>query len=60
MTRFWSGYSTDGLWWFRIFGVGFSGQDITKHRLLFSQRYGYKKAITLGKWRFEYLEKSLI
>lgn len=60
MIRFWSSYYEDGLGWFRILGVGLHWKDVTRHPLLFSQRNGYKKAITIGNWRIEYLEKSLI
>lgn len=56
----WASYHSDGLGWFRIFGRGLHWKDITRHPLLFSQRYGYKKAITFGNWRFEYLKKSII
>lgn len=60
MTHFWSSYYENGLGWFRIFGIGLHWKDITRHRLLFSQRYGYKKAITIGKWRFEILKYERI
>jgi hypothetical protein len=58
MRRFWSSYYENGFGWFRIFGIGLHWKDIAHHRLLFSQRNGHKKSITLGNWRFEFLEKS--
>ena len=56
MTRIWSSYYENGIGWFRIFGIGLHWKDINRHELLFSQRYGYKKAITIRKWRFEFLK----
>jgi hypothetical protein len=44
--------------WFRIFGRGLKWKDITIHELLFSERNGYSKAITIGKWRISILAKQ--
>jgi len=53
--RIWCSYYSNGIGWFRFFGRGLRWKDITRHRLLFSERYGYSKAITIGKWRIGYL-----
>jgi len=34
----------------RIFGYGFSFKDVMIHELLFSQRNGYTKSLTIGNW----------
>lgn len=48
--KIFSSYSSDGFWWFRVFGVGFSGKETTKNFLTFSERYGYTKYIRIGNW----------
>ena len=54
--RLWSYYYLNRFGWFRIFGKGLKWKDHTKHRLLFSERNGYSKAITIGKWRISFLK----
>lgn len=49
-------FSKKGFGWFRLFGKGIKWKDITKNQLLFSERYGYSKGITIGKWRISLLE----
>lgn len=44
-----------GLGWFRILGKGIHWKDTTKHRLYFSERNGYRKALTIGKYRLTLL-----
>jgi len=44
-----------GLGWFRIFGYGLKIKDTTKYDLLYSERNGYSKAITIGRWRISCL-----
>jgi hypothetical protein len=56
----WSFYYLNRFGWFRLFGVGLKWKDITRHGLLFSQRYGYEKAITIGKWRISILKHARI
>jgi len=46
----------DGGGWFRIFGKGLSWKDVTKHELLFSERYGYAKRYVIGKWSIKLLK----
>lgn len=41
-----------GIGWMRIFGKGIHWK---KHRLYFSERNGYRKAINIGKWRLSLL-----
>ena len=53
-------YSTDGLWWFRIFGYGLHGKNFKKHKLLFSERNGYRTCIFLGNWIFRILKAGKI
>ena len=40
----------NGLMWLCIFKEGFVIRDVNKHRLIFSEREGYKKYIKIGKW----------
>jgi len=51
----WSLYSVAGLGWFRIFGVGFHWKDISRHRMYFSERNGYKKSLKIGTWKISFL-----
>ena len=44
-------------WWIRIFGYGIVCKDLRHHKLLFSERNGYAKQITIGNWHFKYLTK---
>lgn len=46
---------SNGLWFFRIFGYGLHWKNTDKHPLLFSQRNGYRKALTIGNWCFTIL-----
>lgn len=42
--------------WFRIFGVGLKFRDTSVYPLLFGERNGYSKALTIGKWRIGVLK----
>ncbi len=42
--------------WVRLLGIGVKWKDITIHPLIFSERYGYSKALTIGKWRIGILK----
>lgn len=53
---FFASYSVDGLGWFRIFGIGLHWKDTTKHRLYFSERNGYSKAVNIGRYRISILK----
>lgn len=46
-----------GHWWFRLTrnGPGLFVKDTTRHRLIFSERYGYTKYVRLGRWIIGYL-----
>ena len=46
-----TGHYNNRIGWIRIFGRGIKIKDTTIHPLLFSERYGYSKGITMGKWR---------
>lgn len=54
--RFFCKYKDDGFWWFRIFGYGLCGKDLTRHFLLFSERNGYTKTYRFGKWSITILK----
>ena len=54
----WAFYYQDSFGWFRLFGRGLKWKDTTKYELLFSERNGYNKAITIGRWRISYLPCS--
>ncbi len=41
MRKPFSYYHTPGLFWFRIFGKGIHVKDVSRHRLMFSEREGY-------------------
>ncbi len=36
--------------WFRLFGYGLSWTDHRRHPPLFSERYGYTRALHVGPW----------
>jgi len=55
MERMWAYYKSDGFMWFRVFGKGIHIKDISKHGSTFSERYGYRKSLRLGKWRMSLL-----
>lgn len=57
MTKTLSYCKYDGGFWFRVFGIGFSIVDRTKHRPLFSERMGITKVLRIGKWSITYLNK---
>ena len=46
---------SNGIGWMRILGKGIHWKDTTKHRLYFSERNGYRKALNIGKWRLSLL-----
>jgi hypothetical protein len=48
-------YSVDGLGYIRLFGVGLHWKDTSRHRMYFSERNGYKKALKIGSWRISFL-----
>jgi hypothetical protein len=52
----WSCYLDNGYGWFRVFGVGIKWKDTTRHKLMFSERYGYSKGLYICKWRFGFLK----
>lgn len=43
-------YIDDGRFWFRLFGWGFNIADKIKNPPLFSERYGHRKVLRIGKW----------
>jgi len=47
----------NGGFWFRLLnGYGIVGKDRIKHTALFSERYGYKKYLYIGNWKFKLLK----
>jgi hypothetical protein len=56
MPRLWTKYNGDGIGWFRVFGIGLHWKNITKHPLLFGERYGYRKGIMINNWRIGFLK----
>ncbi len=48
-------YYSNRFGWVRIFGKGVKWKDVSVHRLLFSERYGYGKYISIGNWRIAFL-----
>jgi len=45
----------NGIGYFRIFGKGLLWKNKKIHRLYFSERNGYSKALNIGNWRISYL-----
>lgn len=54
--KIWTLFRGEGIGWFRFFGRGLHWKDTTRYNLLFSERQGYRKSITIGKWRIGYLK----
>ena len=50
--------SENGLGCFMIFGVGVHWKDTSRHKMFFSERNGYKKALTIGSWRLSLLNRN--
>jgi hypothetical protein len=44
--------------WFRIFGKGLEWKNSEKCFMFFSERNGYKKGISIGKWRIYPLNQT--
>ena len=57
MNNIFCGMKKNGQFWFRIFGIGISGKDITIHSRVFSERYGFVKSIQIRNWLFRFLPK---
>jgi hypothetical protein len=55
-TAIWRHYREKGRGWIRTFGIGFKWKDITKHPLLFSERYGKARGLQIGKYRISFLK----
>lgn len=52
-------YATKGLLWFRVFdGYGLHIKDITRHPLIFSERMGITRRVSIGKWSIKLLKPS--
>jgi hypothetical protein len=51
------GYREEGLWWFRIFGVGIHWKDVRTHKPLFSERNGLTWHLRIGHWSFGFLKR---
>ena len=49
---------SDGVFWFRVCGVGLHFIDRSKHSALFSERYGYTKVLRVGDWAVKVLRKK--
>lgn len=50
-------YYNDDFGWFRLFGIGLTWKDFSKHGLIFSERYGYTKYLKIGKYVIRLLLK---
>ncbi len=55
-----SKYRSNGFFWFRIFGWGIVGKDLSKHYLMFSERKGITKRVELFGWSFRLLKPNKI
>ncbi len=47
--------SKQGFWWFRIFGIGLHGKDVTKQPPTFSEKQGIDVGFKIGNWRIKWL-----
>jgi hypothetical protein len=56
----WAYYYFNRFGWLRLFGYGLKWKDITMYPLLFSERNGHSKAITIKKWKIGYVEYTKI
>lgn len=56
-TRIFCSYKSDKGFWFRVFGYGLNFTQSWRP-MLFSERNGYKKYITLFGWRITWLRKN--
>ena len=50
-------YRQKGMLWFRIFGYGLAWKSIKLHKLLFSERNGYR-GFKIGNWIFIFLKRN--
>ena len=57
--RLFCGSFRPGMGWFRIFGIGVSWKDTTRHELIFSERYGHTRPLRVGAWRIGWLAPRL-
>jgi hypothetical protein len=48
-------YLYHGGGWFRLFGVGLAFKDMRQHGLLFGERNGYVRRISIGNWSIKFL-----
>lgn len=55
--NFCTGSFTKTAFWFRFFGYGLAFKDLRNHRLLFSERNGYKKSLKIYNWHISALYK---
>ena len=57
---FFQGCSIQGLWWFRIFGCGIHCRRIADFSLLFSERLGHTKGLTIRGWYIKFIKPNKI
>lgn len=53
----WSFHYHNRFGWFRVFGKGLKWKDTSIHRLMFSERNGYKKGLKIGRWYISLLTR---
>ena len=53
-------YKGEKMFWFRIYGIGFSFRNINRWPLLFSERNGFRKYLRIGNIVINYLPKENI
>ena len=53
---FFHGCAIQGSWWFRIWGYGIHCRRIADYRLLFSERLGYTKGLTVRGWYIKFIK----
>ena len=56
--RVFSCHSSEGKWWFRIFGYGLSAVSVNSDRLPFSIRYGYTKPLKIFGYYIQVITKN--
>lgn len=50
------GYKAHGFWWFRIYGYGVRFKNLKYVGLMFSERHGSVKTITIFNFNFKLLK----
>lgn len=56
LNRIFCSHKSDGFWWFRVFGIGLHGKDISKNPPMFSDRNFVSCYLQINKWRIKFIK----